>query len=102
MVISDAINDSSFMPTHAETDCVRSEKLIQPFAAVPITTYVVVIVGEIMIVDVACVVLHMYDEAPLADKVAVSPAQINVDVEIVVIVGIGAVLLNNTLTLFGM
>lgn len=64
---------------------------VQPFAAVPVTVYVVVLAGEILFqVEPAWLPgFQLYVDAPLADKLVVPPAQIDVLVAVAVTVGDG-------------
>ena len=50
--------------------------LTHPLASVAVTEYVVVAFGETVIADVVAPVLQMYDEAPEAVNVVLSPIQI--------------------------
>jgi hypothetical protein len=63
---------------------------VQPFVAVPITVYVVVVNGETVIVAPDKFPgIQLYEDAPLAVIEVLFPAQIVPDVVVVVTVGIG-------------
>ena len=71
-----------------------TEAVVEQLPEVPVTVYAVVVAGVTVIGFVRSPVLHTYEEAPAAVKVAESPAQIVVDatpdtVELMVVVGDG-------------
>jgi len=52
------------------------DALVEHPVKLPLTVYTVVLAGLTEIADVFAPVLHVYELTPLADKVAVEPAQI--------------------------
>jgi hypothetical protein len=70
------------------TVIVRVDVLVQPFAAVPVTVYVVVVVGDTVTDEpVKLPGIQLYVDAPLAVNVVELPAQIVVLDAVVVTVG---------------
>jgi len=68
----------------------RVAVLVHPFAAVPVTTYVVVVVGEtVTVVPVSDPGIHEYVDAPDAVIVVELPEQIVVVGDVVATVGVG-------------